>query len=324
MNYLTILPYDLINYGYTQLDIFQKRGLCAKITDFAILLGGYINVTNKNGAYWTQTTNYKEKISCISSDGNKIFINPNNYNIGIRLAIDCSNLDINKVFSNISRASDGILEANYFNYANKAVSKELQQKLNKLYDDGLLKQVHSSIITDMARVDNFNRPFFPKPYYIYEYNNKKYIRVIANFQASPTTLSNNISYNTGDIVWVDYSPCRIWIDEKTNKAIFEDIILSGIPFNLEKCQCDFNDTIMKQFIDMYLPPLSHNLNNKKSSNNKQELIQMQQMIFDQINTYLNNMPNLTKSQKRIEFIKIHNILVKTFNEEKRKILSLYK
>ena len=137
-------------------------------------------------------------------------------------------------------------------------------------------------------------------------------------------MSNNISYNTGDIVWVDYSPCRIWIDEKTNKAIFEDIILSGIPFNLEKCQCDFNDTIMKQFIDMYLPPLSHNLNNKKSSNNKQELIQMQQMIFDQINTYLNNMPNLTKSQKRIEFIKIHNILVKTFNEEKRKILSLYK
>lgn len=64
MNSMTFLEDDEL-FGNRQLDIISKRGKKAAITDFSILLGGYVSdyifvnsdncLENRTGYYWTKT-----------------------------------------------------------------------------------------------------------------------------------------------------------------------------------------------------------------------------------------------------------------------------
>lgn len=63
MNNFTFLTEEQF-FGPGKLDIFQKRGTKAAITDFAILLGGYVSdihldgvnsLEARTGWYWTKT-----------------------------------------------------------------------------------------------------------------------------------------------------------------------------------------------------------------------------------------------------------------------------
>lgn len=64
MNDMTFLENEEV-FGNRQLDIISKRGKKAAITDFSILLGGYVSddffvnsdngLENRTGYYWTKT-----------------------------------------------------------------------------------------------------------------------------------------------------------------------------------------------------------------------------------------------------------------------------
>lgn len=81
MNDLIFLTEDQI-FGNNRLEIFQKRGTKASISDFSILLGGYVSdifyakngntqtLADRTGYYWTKTDDGDNDARVVASRGN--------------------------------------------------------------------------------------------------------------------------------------------------------------------------------------------------------------------------------------------------------------
>ena len=78
MSNLTFLTQEQCFEG-EKLDVLQKRGTMAAITDFSILLGGYVSDYNnvyadrslegRTGYYWTKTDDGDNDALAVGSDG---------------------------------------------------------------------------------------------------------------------------------------------------------------------------------------------------------------------------------------------------------------
>ena len=67
-------------------------------------------------------------------------------------------------------------------------------------------------------------------------------------------LSNGVQYRDGDYVWVEVSPVKWLIDDKTGILISKKGLVSGIRF-LNKStnyKGDFSKTEMKEYLDRYM------------------------------------------------------------------------
>ena len=95
----------------------------------------------------------------------------------------------------------------------------------------------------------------------YEYNGKRYVRTFPQSYMG-VTLSNGEKYMEHDAVWIEVSPVKWLVDEKSHMMITEKIIFSGVPFNKEYTNYDeyveyrdeydekgFNGTDIKKFMD---------------------------------------------------------------------------
>lgn len=88
----------------------------------------------------------------------------------------------------------------------------------------------------------------------YEYQGKKYICVKANISFVRYKLSNGVEYRSGDYVWVEVSPVKWLIDDRTGILISKKGLVSGIRF-LDKgtnYEGDFDRTEMKEYLDRYM------------------------------------------------------------------------
>ena len=107
-------------FGEDRLDIFEKRGLLAKITDFSILIGGYCsNDDEQIGEYWTKTNYLDEKQvwivdECGYSDIYKI---DDGIDTGARLCLKIIREEGIQTNTGVGkRAEDGLLEVEFGYY----------------------------------------------------------------------------------------------------------------------------------------------------------------------------------------------------------------
>ena len=248
--------------GAEKLDILKKRGIDAAITDFSILLGGYASIfyskdylDGRKGFYWTKS-NKGYKIFEIS-DGDLICDEePIRRNTGARPALPFSSISsIPTNGKSGKRASDGIVEVEYGYYPQKATPKDMQEKLERAYKSGRMSRTRNSYTTDSTNYKNHNQPFQPQTHQEYVYNGKSYVRVEANsnYNGDYFILSNGERYRDGDYVWVEVSPVKWLVDEKSHIMITEKIIFAGVQFNNERNYHtrDFDKTNIKQFMDKY-------------------------------------------------------------------------
>ena len=98
------------------LSIFEKYGTMAAITDFTILLGGYVSDYFLNGSiqlkdrigwYWTKTDYNKTDMCTIDLIGTNFWFNVSKRNGGCRPALPFSS--ISKVASIAVRGNHGVL-----------------------------------------------------------------------------------------------------------------------------------------------------------------------------------------------------------------------
>lgn len=269
MSNLTILTMDEIADRNQQLEIFRKRGTKATISDFAMLLGGQVSNYNyklkkRTGSYWTDTgydiyNGYRkptkiESLYTVDSDGeihdNEVYTR----NIGCRPVLPYST--ISSICSNKVRTQDGILEVEYGEYPQEAVSKTLQKILEEEYQKNSLLATGKEYTINFAKYYEYNKPFQEQKLTEYEYNEKKYVRVKANtcFNSSyHFTLSNRKKYRNGDYIWVEVQPIKWWINEKSDLAVAEKVLFAGIEFNHNRnYDGNFNNTTLKKFMDNYL------------------------------------------------------------------------
>lgn len=272
MNELRLLEEKQI-FGDNALDVIKKSGSKAAITDFAILLGGFVSDSNhitgynsldkRCGCYWTKTYKENNIINIVDWYGNSNNSCIDSYDSCVRLVTNFNNRLISSC-SVLGRTKDGILEIEYGYYPKSAVSSYMQKILEKEYNLKQLVKSGRTYTTDMG-----------KCFEEFKFNNKKYVRIESLSYNKKVTLSNGKTYKQGDIVWVMVEPVRWFIDEKENLMITKELIISGVPFNHERdYKGDFSTTDIKKFIDEYLSKelfQSQIINSKKNNDIMEDL-----------------------------------------------------
>ena len=247
-----------------KLEIIRKRGTKAAITDFSILLGGYVNnkihidgdssLEGRTGVYWVKSDGGANDAYVVDQDGSSSCDSLCERRGGARPALPFSN--INSIPTNgVSRmAQDGIIEVEYGYYPQKAASRDMQERLERAYINGSISRTKNSYITDSISYDGYDTPFSPKTHEEYEYDGKRYVRIEANsyYKGNEFTLSNGEEYRDGDIVWVEVQPVKWLVDERAHMMLTDKLIFSGVQFTSDYDTKDFDKTNIKNFMDTYL------------------------------------------------------------------------
>ena len=279
MDKVTLLSKEQV-WGRKRLEIFKKRGTKAAITDFSNILCGKVcketiddtdytkNLEKRTGVYYTRTRasnkNYRTVSSwvyAISKNGNKREIFQTTRDLSIRPVIDISSEE--KIPTNgkePQRAEDGVLEVEYGYYPQMAVSNMEQKLLEQLYKEGLIETTGNKYTT-LGRWNKESRQYDIVQNNEYLYQGRRYVRVKVNDYGykleEASKLSNGKVYSDDDNTWIEVEPVKWLVDEKARIMTTDKLILSGIPFELERENTKnpegrFDRTSIKEFMDEYL------------------------------------------------------------------------
>ena len=269
MSNLTFLTYEQCD-GRKELDILQKRGTKAAMTDFSILLGGlcggwYIDgddsLEGRTGYYRTKSDGGDDFMLEVAPDGVGSCCDGVERRGGARPVLPISS--ISRIPTNggsgaPKRAGDGVLEVEYGYYPQKAVSRDMQEKLERAFERRSLSRTGKKYTTDSRKYDEYDEVFSPKQHEEFQLDGKKYVRVEANscFDGDEFELSNGESYSDGNPVWVEVAPVKWLVDERARLMLTEKIIFAGVQF--ANCYTksgyrteDFDKTNIKAFMDKY-------------------------------------------------------------------------
>ena len=290
--------------GVEKLDILQKRGTKAAITDFSILLGGraddknYIDGDNslegRTGDYWIKSDdNGLVTAPYIGSEGKRFFLDSHRRENGARPALPFSSIfsiSTNEVGGVPKRGKDGVLEVEYGYYPQKAVSRHMQKILERAYMSYILIRTGNKYTTDSEKMNEneFVKAFLPKQYEEFELNGKRYVRVEATsncfFRGKEFELSNGERYEDGDPVWVEVLPIKWLADEKEKIMVTEKIMFAGIQY---RNNCDgwtgFEELNIKHFMDTYFAPEIEQVRQEELSKNMQAVQRRRRTRLEKLN-----------------------------------------
>ena len=263
MNNFTFLTDEQI-FGNDQLDILKKYGTKCAITDFSILLGGYVsgdyytsegNSRNDRTGWWWTKTPYDNDARVVRTNGNRNWGLVSGRHGGARPALPYSS--ISSISSNGVRGRNGILEVEYGEYPQTVVSEDFSRILEKAfanmpYSNNEMKTTGKSYTTDSVIYQDSDTQFQARTHTEYEYNGKKYIRFVGDSNCSEEVLSDGRTIQDGSPYWVKVEPIKWMIDERTNIALSKKLIFSGVQFNRRSnYKGDFNRTDIKEFMDRH-------------------------------------------------------------------------
>lgn len=258
---LTLLSVEQI-WGNSQLEVLKKYGTKIAATDLCILTRGCVrdedyvdedkSLTGRTCVAWTKTVNKYVK---------EIFIDGLCSCCGYINDISCVIRPVlqNSTISLPSTVSDPniIMEIEYGEYPQNAPSATMQKKLEKEYKKGMNKTGRSYTFSS-SPCDDFDTLFKPITYDEYEYHGKKYIRVraIAEYPDYESILSNGLECKDGDYFWVQVSPVKWLIDDKTGLLISKKGLVAGIGFGDVKyydgMSYDFDKSELKKYLDTHM------------------------------------------------------------------------
>lgn len=259
----TVLSLNQV-FGDGKLDVFNRYGAEAEVTDYAIsrgteyypLKGKYfvenglpVNsplIDKKVCEYWTSS-----KVDESSSNGYSYGrFKPNKEaawsdNLGLRIVIPIEDIKNEIVSSYTEDFGNGeFTTVEYGEYPQHVLSYDEKHALDKLFEKGELKTTGKNYSAwgykSQLFSDGVERSFERDEYPEYKYNGMKFIR------------ANNAVYeNGGDrSIWVVVEPVEWIFDEKTGLAVTKKCILGGIPLNRKGIYFgNFDDTMVQEFLD---------------------------------------------------------------------------
>ena len=254
-----------------KLDILEKRGTKAAITDFSILLGGWVDIDTdywhidgddslegRSGYYWTKSDDGDKDARTVRGNGKMDRDYVDRCRGGARPALpfsSISSIPTNGVSGAPKRAGDGVLEVEYGYYPQKAVSRDMQERLERAFKRRSLSRTGKKYTTDSRKYYEKYKVFSPKQHEEFQLDGKRYVRVEANscFDGDEFKLSNEESYKDGDPVWVEVSPVKWLVDERAKMMLADKLIFAGVQFKHTRDYHtkDFDRTDIKTFMDTY-------------------------------------------------------------------------
>ena len=262
---LTLLSEGQIwgNNSEPQLEVISKYGTKAAITDLCILTGSYLykdtidedrSLTGRTSWLWTRSDDGDNDVCAVNKDGNgDIGFRYGRY-AAVRPALQ-SSVIFSQISPNKVSGYNGTEEVEFGEYPQNAADSRMQNILESEYNRGMSKTGRSYTF-DSVKYNDYDTGFKPVTYEEYKYQGKKYIRIKANsdFASGKFILSNGVEYINGDYVWVEVSPVKWLIDDRTGILISKKGLVSGIRF-LDKYyeyHGDFSKTEMKKYLDDYM------------------------------------------------------------------------
>lgn len=271
---LTLLSEGQIwgNDSESQLEVIRKYGTKAAITDLCVLTGSYLcedtdynidedkSLTGRTSWFWTRSDDGNNDVRTAEEDGIRHIKCRYKRHGAVRPALQ-SSVIFSQISPNRVRGYNETEEVEYGEYPQNAADSRMQSILEAEY---ILKAEYNrgmnktgrSYTFDSVKYDDYNTGFKPVTYEEYEYQGKEYIRIKANsvFVGKRFLLSNGVKYRNGDYVWVEVSPVKWLIDDRTGILISKKGLVSGIRF-LDKntnYKGDFDRTEMKEYLDRYM------------------------------------------------------------------------
>lgn len=253
--------------GGRQLDVLEKYGTRSAITDLVILTGGYCedscsymapddnSLKGRTGWVYTRSSDGYGYVRGVSEDGSRSDDYSYKRNGAVRPAL-LSSFIFSQISPNRVRGYNGTEEVEYGEYPQYAPDSDVQRRLENEYQRGNLRQTGRDYTFDKTEYDDYSQYFQPVTYEEYDYNGKKYIRIRANsdYGSNSFKLSNGESYRNGDYVWVEVSPVKWLVDDKTQTLVSKRGLLAGIRFHTDdkSYNGDFSTTDMKEYLDKHM------------------------------------------------------------------------
>lgn len=118
-----------------------------------------------------------------------------------------------------------------------------------MYTANTINETGKIYTTDSVEFDDYYIPFQAREHIEYEYNGKKYIRFVGDYNCKCGKLSDGRTIQEGTAYWIEVSPIKWMIDKKTNIAFSKKIIFAGVQFNKENYDGDFENTDIYRFLN---------------------------------------------------------------------------
>ena len=265
---LTLLSEGQIwgNSSEPQLEVIRKYGTKAAITDLCVLTGSYLfedtdynidedrSLTGRTSWFWTRSSDDDNDVRAVYEHGDRSLMYRYKRRGAVRPVLQ-SPVIFSQISTNRVRGYNGTEEVEYGEYPQNAADSRMQNILESEYNRGMNKTGRSYTF-DSVKYDDYDTGFKPVTYEEYEYQGKEYIRIRANsdFDGNKFKLSNGVEYRDDDYVWVEVSPVKWLIDDRTGILVSKIGLVSGIRF-LDKnhnYKGDFAKTEMKEYLDRYM------------------------------------------------------------------------
>lgn len=264
--------------------IFKKYGTNAAVTDFSLLLG--LEVSNDHTSdslyykdreftdtraadYWTRTKE-NDKVIVMSSYSFG-YNSPKKLDyqfIGIRPVLKYS--DIRNEINNIEISDKEVLEVQYGEYPQTICDEKINLEIEKKYKEGKILKTEKKYTINSKE----SEIFFPQELNEYIYNNKKYIRFIADRDIIRTKLSNKKYIEYSKAYWIKVEPIIWMIDEDKDIAVSKKILITGIPFD-KYYSGIFEETNMYNYLNNYF---IKEIKTKKKKKQKNKLDDIEEKI----------------------------------------------
>ena len=299
---LTFLTEEQI-FGNSQLDILRRYGTKCAITDFSILLGGYVSdgwytdegnsKKDRTGYWWTRSDDGDNDARVVDRSGTRYWHNVNLRYGGARPALPYSS--ISSISSNGVRGNSGIKEVEYGEYPQTIVDESYSRELERAYNSENIRKTGKSYTTDSVDYDDFDTVFRARQHAEYEYNGRKYIRIIGDCNGNGKELSDGREVESGKPYWVRVEPITWLVDERANIALSKYILFSGVQFkNRRDYKGNFENTDIKQFMDNYFSKEIITMNNILTTSQKINSSNDIDSIFEEA---INRMNEITSAAK---------------------------
>ena len=149
--------------------------------------------------------------------------------------------------ANISMV-DGLKEVSYGEYPQEIVDGYLNDFLEFSYQNGSLAKTNKSYTVDSTQFDDCDG-FLPDYYSEYEFDGKKYIRVVPNSKSRKAIFSNGKSADSYNYIWFSVSPIKWIYDENENNFISKDVLVSGI--KVDSIRNNYQNSDVKMYLNRY-------------------------------------------------------------------------
>ena len=256
-NEFTLLS-DEQTFGSRKIDVIEQMGGMCAITDFAILLGGYVSddyhvsddssLRGRTGWWYLSSSDGDGDVRDVIKAGDCSCTRAGKRSGSIRPVLPFSN--ISDISVNGVKGRHGFLEVEYGEYPQYAVDTNLGRILDDSFQSGVLRKTGKTYTTDSRRWNANSERFSPVQHEEFEYNGKRYVRVKSNDTGENFKISNGVTVHPGMYVWLEVSPIKWIVDDKAKMLVSKTLLASGIRFcNDRQYNGDFKNTEMYQYLN---------------------------------------------------------------------------